>query len=355
MVSLACIALSTDTSKASSSNSYADIAEHAIKGVVNIRATVASNQTRQKQDPYEFFLKSPKPFGGSGQSYVMGSGTILDDKGHILTNHHVIKGATRIDVLFADTRQQVQAKLVGSDPDTDLALLAALPPRGSVKPLLFGNSELLRIGDKVLAVGNPFGYAHTVTSGIISAKGRVLGTGPYDNFLQTDAAIHIGNSGGPLVDMQGRVVGITTATQEGSFGIGFAIPSNQAVEVSRQLLRHGRIIRPWMGVAGHSIFSRDEWGGMHEDPDGLYGVRITNIVQDSPAHRAGLQINDLILNFDRKKVDDLHALRRLLQEKSSADHVVLRIYRRGRGFRQIRITLVPSPANNALSGQNLVF
>ena len=203
-------------------DSFATIAADAIPGVVNIRSTSYHSSKNQVRDLYQFFLRDqPTP---SKETHAVGSGVVVDKTGHILTNEHVIEGASKIEVLFAQSKKRLFAKVVGTDSRTDLALLKVEPSRGA-RPLSFGSSQKLRVGDRILAIGNPFGYAHTVTSGIISAKGRVIGAGPYDNFLQTDASIHPGNSGGPLIDMRGRLVGIATAVAKEGAGIGFAIPS----------------------------------------------------------------------------------------------------------------------------------
>jgi serine protease Do len=330
--------------------SYADIAEKAIPGVVNIRTTSYIAGKDAWLDPYQFFLRGGIPRPQSTSS--LGSGVIIDQKGHILTNHHVVEGASVIEILFAKSKRKVRAKVLGSDTKTDLALLS-ISPQADMHPLDLGDSDSLRIGDVVLAIGNPFGYAHTVTSGIISAKGRVIGTGPYDNFLQTDAAIHPGNSGGPLIDMRGRVIGINTAVSAEGQGIGFAIPSNIARGIAKNLMAYGKVIRPWMGIVGKDIMSRDEVES--KEDVGIYGVIVTNLIVDGPAQKAGLRIGDLILSFEKERVIDKNHLQRLLSTRKPSENVNLRLYRRGKGFINTPMTLLDVPKAQDLPQEKDLF
>lgn len=330
--------------------SFADIAEDALPGVVNIRTTSYIRGKEEWLDPYQFFLHGMVPQARSTTS--LGSGVIIDGRGNIVTNHHVIAGASVIEILFSDSKRKVRASVKGSDPKTDLAVLSLGTPEG--RPLDLGDSDSLRIGDVVLAIGNPFGFSHTVTSGIISAKGRVLGTGPYDNFLQTDAAIHPGNSGGPLIDTRGRVIGINTAVSSKGAGIGFAIPINLAKAVVRDLLRHGKVIRPWMGVVGKNILSRDDVES-GADPVGVYGVIVANLIVDGPAHKAGLAIGDLIVGIGDEKVLDLNHLQKMLSDQAPSDRVRLKIFRRGSSFKQLVVTLEEIPKHQDLPDEKDLF
>jgi S1-C subfamily serine protease len=340
----------SEPSHAKSYQSFADIAESAIPGVVNIR-TKSYVKRETGVDLYDFFLQGRLPQSGSNSA--LGSGVILDKKGHIVTNHHVIKDATTIEVLFAKSKQKVSAKVVGVDLKTDIALLK-VESRAELVPLSFGNSDLLRIGDIVLAIGNPFGFSHTVTSGIISAKGRVIGTGPYDNFLQTDAAIHPGNSGGPLLDVRGRAIGINTAVSSEGSGIGFAIPMNLVMEVVKDLKTHGKVIRPWLGVIGKNILSQEDVD-KSVDPTGVFGVIVTNLIIDGPAYKAGLRIGDLIMNIGQEKVYDLHMMQRLLSKHRPMEQVALKIYRRGKGFINTTVGLEEIPKNEDLPQEKDLF
>ncbi|MBM4252963.1 MAG: trypsin-like serine protease [Deltaproteobacteria bacterium] len=331
--------LLASTAEARVYESFADVAERAIPGVVNIRTTIYSGNKDPALDLYQFFLNGTLP--RSAQTHSVGSGVVIDNQGHILTNHHVVENASVIEVLFAKTKRKVNATIVGIDPKTDLALLRTQLPPG-VNWLDPGDSDLLRVGDVVLAIGNPFGYAHTVTSGIISAKGRVIGAGPYDDFLQTDAAIHPGNSGGPLIDIRGRVIGINTAVAAEGPNIGFAIPINIARAVVRDLLKFGKVKRPYIGIVGKNILSTDEVES-GDTLGGVYGVIITNLIVEGPGYNAGLKIGDLVMAIDNEKVLDMNQLQRMMSTRSPSDHIRLKIYRRGRGFMHVNLGLEEFP------------
>lgn len=332
-------------------SSFSHIAEQALKGVVNIRTTQFVKGKNGLLDPYQFFLKGRLP--KSTKNHSLGSGVIFSSNGYIITNYHVIKGASKIEILLAKRKKKYNATVVGTDSKTDLALLK-VTSNAKLKPLSFGNSNRLKIGDIVLAIGNPFGYAHTVTSGIISAKGRVIGTGPYDNFLQTDAPIHPGNSGGPLLDIRGRVVGINTATATDAYGIGFAIPSNTVKTIVKDLKRYGKVVRPWLGIVGKNVLSGDELGNAY-DPSGVYGVIIDNLIVDGPAIKSGLRIGDLILSVGKKKIFDLNELQRLLNKNPPNTIISLRVFRRGRGYLTVSIKLSEIPKSEDLPDEKDLF
>ncbi len=331
--------------------SFADVAGRAIPGVVNIRTTQYVMNREGFVDPYQFFLKGgvPRP----QKNHSLGSGVLLDNQGYIVTNFHVVSGASEIQILFAENKKKVLAKVIGSDRKTDVALLK-IAPQPNMQPLDLGDSEKLRVGDIVLAIGNPFGFSHTVTSGIISAKGRVIGAGPYDSFLQTDAAIHPGNSGGPLIDIRGRVIGINTAVSAEGAGIGFAIPINMVKEVVADLKKFGKVNRPWLGIVGRNIISADEIAEGAESM-GVYGVLVENLVVDAPAHTAGLQIGDLVMAIDQDKVFDTNMLQRLLTRRKPTDKVRLKVYRRGRGFLTMNVDLSVVPKTQELPQEKDLF
>ncbi|MCB9228560.1 MAG: trypsin-like peptidase domain-containing protein [Deltaproteobacteria bacterium] len=323
--------------------SFAHIAKQAIPGVVNIRTKVYVRKD-PALDLYEFFLDGRIPQGSSTTS--LGSGVIISQDGYIVTNYHVIKDASKIEVLFAHNKKITEAKVIGIDRKTDLSLLK-VSLKTKLTPLTLGDSNRLEIGDIVLAIGNPFGYSHTVTSGIISAKGRVIGTGPYDNFLQTDATIHPGNSGGPLLDLRGRVIAINTAVSSQGSGIGFAIPSNMVSSVIQDLKQFGKVRRPWLGIVGKNILSEQDIE--HKvDSGGVYGVIISNLIIDSPAHKAQLRIGDLIMSLNGKKIFDLNELQRYLVALRPGQTAMLRLYRRGKGFMQTSMQLEETPRSQDL-------
>jgi serine protease Do len=211
------------------------------------------------------------------------------------------------------------------------------------------------VGDPVIAIGNPFGYSHTVTSGIISAKGRVIGNGPYDNFLQTDASIHPGNSGGPLLDINGRVIGINTAVSEEGVGIGFAIPINIAKQITADLSAYGKTRRPWLGMVGKNILSADEIDSPSAGIFGPYGVIVSNLIVNAPAHRAGVRIGDVVLTADDKKITDLNQFQRLLLSKQLKGRVKLKIYRKNKGYLFATIPLEETPKTSDLPQERDLF
>ena len=332
--------------------SVADVAEQAVKGVVNIRTTQYIPNKDPNLDLYQFFMNGRIPQNQATHS--VGSGAIIDRKGRILTNYHVIEHASSIEILLSTGKQKHRAKVIGTDPKTDLALLqidANIP----FVPLDLGDSDALRIGDAVLAIGNPFGYSHTVTSGIISAKGRVLGSGPYDNFLQTDASIHPGNSGGPLIDTRGRLIGINTAVSNEGAGIGFAIPINLAKDVVKELIAYGKTRRPWLGIVGKNILSQDDIEAGGPVISGVTGIIVSNLIVDAPANKAGLRIGDVVMMADKENILDLNQLQRFLLHKGTGDRVKLKVYRRGKGYLYPTITLEETPKTQDLPQERDLF
>ncbi|HIJ85515.1 MAG TPA: DegQ family serine endoprotease [Magnetococcales bacterium] len=240
------------------------------------------------------------------ESQNLGSGFVIDPEGFILTNHHVVDGADKITVRFPDERE-FTAKVIGGDSKTDLALIRI--ETGEKLPVVdLGDSETAEVGEWVMAIGNPFGLDATVTVGIISAKGRIIGSGPYDDFIQTDAAINPGNSGGPLFDMKGKVVGINTAIfsrSGGSMGIGFAIPINLAKSVVTQLKNTGHVTRGWLGIGIQTVTAELAQALGLKDPR---GALITHVMQGGPGEKAGLKTGDVILKFDGHEINRMREL-----------------------------------------------
>jgi serine protease Do len=272
--------------------------------------------------PKGFFGNKPH---GKMKTHALGSGFVISEKGMILTNNHVVEKATEIKIKL-ETGQEYDAKLVGRDPKTDLALIQVEPDKDFPAPAVLGDSDALRVGDLVMAVGNPFGLGHTVTTGIISAKSRVLGAGPYDDFLQTDAAINPGNSGGPLFNMQGQVIGINTAIIAQGQGLGFAIPVNMAKDLLPQL-KTGKVIRGWLGVMIQDITPQlAKSFGLKDDK----GVVVSDVVKDSPAEKAGLKQGDVIIGFDAKEIENAHKLSQIVAATAPNTTVKVDILRNGK-------------------------
>ena len=287
--------------------SFADLAKRMSPTVVNVKVSKARPVMSGQWSPgdnspfgefFERFFKD-MPRRGPRMQQGAGSGVIISPDGYIVTNNHVIDGADTVSVTLAD-QQEYEAKVIGRDAKTDLAVLK-IEAKQTLPVAELGDSDQLDVGDWVVAIGNPFGLNHTVTSGIVSAKGRVIGAGPYDDFIQTDASINPGNSGGPLFDLHGNIVGINTAIIPQGQGIGFAIPVNMAKSLLPQLMENGSVTRGYLGVGIQSLtpsLAQAMKLDTHE------GALVSDIVPDSPAAQAGIERGDVIVKFNGKDVDD---------------------------------------------------
>ena len=317
---------------------FAALAEAARPGVVNIR-TVKSMKGGGPVSPHFFgnpfggqdpFHEFFGPFSERGPSRdfkqrSLGSGFILDKDGYIITNNHVIENADEIKVKLANGKEY-DAELVGRDPNTDLALVK-IKGASDLAPIKMGNSDTLDVGSWVVAIGSPFGLEQTVTAGIVSAKGRVIGAGPYDNFIQTDASINPGNSGGPLLNMNGEVVGINTAIVAQGQGIGFAIPVNLAQGIVAQLKDNGSVTRGWLGV-GIQDLTPDlaEYYGLADKK----GVLVSQVFKGDPAEKAGIKPNDIIVAVDGKPVTSGRELSATIAGLEVGKRTVITLIRDGR-------------------------
>lgn len=285
---------------------FSAIVEKVTPAVVNIFTT------QEVEVPYPFPEEIFKYFFGEDFSGIpkrsykkrsLGSGFIITSDGYIVTNNHVIEKATEIKVILKDGTEYT-AKVIGKDKLTDLALIK-INPQNPLPTVELGDSDKLKIGEWVIAIGNPLGLSYTVTAGIVSGKGRFLNESPYDNFIQTDASINPGNSGGPLVNMEGKVVGINTAIIPYAQGIGFAIPINQAKFVIDQLMKKGKVVRGYLGIYIQEI--TPELGKSLNLPV-TKGVIVARVEKDSPADKAGLKAGDVILEFNGKKIEHINDL-----------------------------------------------
>lgn len=280
------------------------------------------------RDPFdEFFEKFYRGIPErERESHSLGSGFIIDDKGHILTNNHVVAGADEVLVTLSD-EHKFPAKIIGRDEETDLAVIK-IETKNSLPYVNLGDSDKLEIGEWVVAIGNPFGLSQTVTAGVVSAKGRIIGAGPYDNFIQTDAAINPGNSGGPLFNMKGNVVGINTAIYSSGQGLGFAIPINIAKKLAPQLMEHGKVQeRGWLGVAIQGI--TPELAKSFGLSEGQKGALVGDVVPGSPAEGAGLKRGDVIVGFNGKQVKQAIELPRLVATLKPGKEVTVDVIREG--------------------------
>ena len=310
--------------------SFADLAEKLMPSVVNI-STTTTVTTQSNPFPFQFPPGSPfedmfKEFGTPQErkSSALGSGFIIDEKGIVITNNHVIQDAEDIIVRFNDEKE-FNAKVIGADPLSDIAVLQ-LDTKEKFKPVKFGNSDKARIGDWVIAIGNPFGFGGTVTSGIISARNRSLGLSRYEDYIQTDASINSGNSGGPLFDMNGDVIGINTAIlgRSGSIGIGFAIPSNSAKIVIDQLIEFGETKRGWLGVRIQDVTKEI---AEVENLDKPRGALVASVASNSPSEKAGVKAGDIILEFDGKLIQEMKQLPAIVAKTKVGKKVNVKIWR----------------------------
>ncbi|MDD9876164.1 MAG: DegQ family serine endoprotease [Magnetovibrio sp.] len=324
----------------SAPESFADLAEKLLPSVVNISTTqtVEAGTGTGPQfpqlppgSPFEEFFKEffdrNQPQQRSRRATSLGSGFIISKDGYVVTNNHVIAEADEITVILQDDTR-LPAELVGRDPKTDIAVLKVKPEK-DLPTLGFGNSDVARVGDWVVAIGNPFGLGGTVTAGIISARGRDINAGPYDDFIQTDASINKGNSGGPMFNMDGKVIGINTAifsTTGGSVGIGFAIPASTAQPVIEQLIKNGAVKRGWLGVHIQGVTEEiAETLGLKK----AQGALVASVIKGSPAEKAKIKAGDVILSFDGKQVDEMRALPRIVAETPVGRAAKVEVWRDG--------------------------
>ena len=325
-------------------DSFADQVEQLSPAVVNISTTTIVSEGPGMDmpqfppgSPFEEFFKNFGDENRQRRASSLGSGFIIDAEGIVVTNFHVIENAEEITVTLSD-ETSFTAKVLGQDQKTDIAVLKIDPGDTTLTAVPFGDSDSLRVGDWVLAIGNPFGLGGTVTAGIVSARGRDIGNGPYDDFIQTDASINRGNSGGPLFNTDGEVIGINTAIfsqSGGSVGIGFAISSNLAKRVTKQLVEFGTTRRGWLGVFIQEVTSDiAETLGL----EGSGGALVSSVNENSPADIAGLEPGDVILSFDGKKIERMRDLPRIVAETDIGTTVVVEIFRGGR-LSTVEVTL----------------
>ena len=310
--------------------SFANLAEKLMPSVVNI-STTTTVTTQSNPFPFQFPPGSPfedmfKEFGAPQErkSAALGSGFIIDEKGIVITNNHVIQDAEDI-IVRVNGDKEFKAQVIGADPLSDIAVLK-LDSNEKFIPVKFGDSDKARIGDWVIAIGNPFGFGGTVTSGIISARNRSLGLTRYEDYIQTDASINSGNSGGPLFDLNGDVIGINTAIlgRSGSIGIGFAIPSNSAKIVIDQLVKFGETKRGWLGVRIQDVTK--EIADV-ENLDEPRGALVASVAENSPSQKAGVKAGDIILEFNGEKIKEMKELPTIVARTEVGKNVKVKIWR----------------------------
>ena len=331
--SIVVIALATMTSQVNAQSgfpSFADLAERLLPTVVNISTIQKSekiNVSLPEDTDGETAAAQMDTENGGVLRQTLGSGFIIDEQGYIITNYHVIENASSVNVVLFDNTE-VEADIIGGDEKTDLALIKIDPPF-ELSKAVFGNSDELRIGDWVLSIGNPFGLGGSVSAGIVSAKSRDIAAGPYDNFIQTDASINQGSSGGPMFNMKGEVVGINTAlfsTTGNSMGVGFAIPINTAGWIISQLEQTGKVKRGWIGIKIQSNnLETEETVNLKNHQ----GVVVSAITEGSPAAKAGIAVGDVILNLGEKEITRSKDFSRLVAESPIGKEIALLVWRNG--------------------------
>lgn len=335
---------------------FSALSEAVKDSVVNIYTTQIAPRERfmdpQAQDLFEFFFggqMQPMPQEKGPQPQSLGTGFIISQKGYILTNYHVVKDAQNIRVQFATDKMSskgISAKLIGRDPELDIALLKVDEVRG-LRAISLGDSDALKIGEWVVAIGNPFGLGITVSKGIISAKHRNLNIGGYENYLQTDASINPGNSGGPLFNMKGEVIGINTMIIAGAQGIGFAIPINMVKDFIPQLLEKGKVNRGFLGVVSAPLTS--ETKEELSFPADTEGVLIANVDQGTPAAKAGLKSWDILTKFNEISVENPMDLSIAVAKVPVGKKVPVEVFRKGKTF-TVTVTLAERPEKEGLYG-----
>ena len=337
---------SSDDDKVAPTGSYREAARAALPSVVHIYTTQAIKQQRHPlfDDPIFRHFFGERPEGQPQRNSGLGSGVIVSPNGYILTNYHVIDGADDIQVSLNDTKTY-KARIVGSDPESDLAILQIKADK--LPAITFGQMDNLRVGDVVLAIGNPFGVGQTVTMGIVSALGRShLGINTFENFIQTDAAINPGNSGGALIDANGNLVGINSAIYSrtgGSLGIGFAIPVSTARSIMEQIIRTGTVTRGWIGVEAQEI--TPELAESFGLPDNE-GALIAGVVRGSPADTAGIRPGDVLLTVNGKPVKDPQVMLDLIAALKPDERTAFRL-RRDKSIVEVQVKIGKRPAMRA--------
>lgn len=339
--------------------SFSELSERVKPAVVNI-STSKTYKGRQFSSPF-----GQQPFGGSpfGDDFFdrffgdmprrefkqrsLGSGFIISNDGYIFTNNHVIEQADKILVKISDGKEY-EAKVIGTDPNTDIALIK-IKPDNALPVVSIGDSEAVKVGEWVIAIGNPFGLEATVTAGIVSAKGRVIGAGPYDNFIQTDASINPGNSGGPLFDMEGQVIGINTAIVAQGQGIGFAIPINMAKSILADLKTKGKVTRGWLGISVQDV-TEDIARNLNLKNRG--GALVSDVFKDDPADKAGIKVGDIITEINDRPIKDTHELLLVIAGLQVADKANIKVLRDGKSMTvQVKVGERKEDAELASEGQ----
>ncbi|MDB3974332.1 Do family serine endopeptidase [Alphaproteobacteria bacterium] len=346
LLSLFIFFFSLNQASAEFERGYADLVEELLPSVVSI----ATSQIVERRSSSLPELPEDHPFNDMFKDFFgnqmpkrenmtgLGSGFIISQDGYVVTNNHVISGADQITVIFNNGIDEVPAELVGTDPKTDIAVLKIDPDAVEIQPVSWGDSEISRVGDIVLAIGNPLGLGGTVTSGIISSINRDIGGGPYVDFIQTDAPINRGNSGGPLFNLDGSVIGINSmiiSQTGGSVGLGFSIPSSTAKLIVNQIISFGQAKRGWLGVQIQDLTPEFSESLGYDSTDGAF---VASVQPDSPAEKSNIQAGDIIMEFNGKKISSFKDLPKVVAETPVDSEVVVKVWRNG-GLTEITVKI----------------
>ena len=346
LVSVFTFFFSLNQASAKFERGYADLVEELLPSVVSI----ATSQIVERRSSSLPELPEGHPFNDMFKDFFgnqmpkrenmtgLGSGFIISQDGYVVTNYHVISGADQITVIFNNGIDEVPAELVGTDPKTDIAVLKIDPEAVEIQPVSWGDSEISRVGDIVLAIGNPLGLGGTVTSGIISSINRDIGGGPYVDFIQTDAPINRGNSGGPLFNLDGSVIGINSmiiSQTGGSVGLGFSIPSSTAKLIVNQIISFGQAKRGWLGVQIQDLTPEFSESLGYDSTDGAF---VASVQPDSPAAKSNIQAGDIIMEFNEKKISSFKDLPKVVAETPVGSEVVVKVWRNG-GLTEITVKI----------------
>ncbi len=318
---------------------FQEILRDVLPAVVHIQSSERPLRPPAYLSPEQYFFKSPSPQGAS--VFPLGTGFLIKPQGYCVTSYQVIDGAQSFEVITADKRR-IKASLLGGDRTIDLAVLK-LEGAGRIATLDFADSDKAGLGDPLLLIGQGMGFQPFLSSGMLAAKGHVLGSGPYDRHFVLDFVTHPGNAGGPVIDSRGRVVGLASYVDQGPPHLGFALPSKLLQTSLRELIRHGKVLRAWLGMVGKSLTSMENFSEVH-DSNVRAGVLVENLIVDAPAAQSGLQVGDLVVAAADKPLRDFAQLQDLLTDRKAGEQLTLKIYRRKQGFVTIKVLLGAIPS-----------
>ena len=349
LVSLTVTVILTQTAKGKIYPSFNSIIEPILPCVVNIRSD-SLEKNKSNHELYHKFFDGNPPKTASRTS--LGTGLIIDKKGHIITNYHIVAASSRLKVKMHSVPEDTAVKILGTDQKTNLAVLKSSKTPEKCRPS-FANSKKTKLGDLVVAIGFPFGHGHVVTEGILSATGPVIGQKTFDHYYRTSARIDHSNSGGPLMDVRGRVIGLNMF-HDNAMKHNFVIPNEIFLQIAKELIKSGHIVRPWMGIVGKNIVSSDDSSYQAEQP-GIYGIIVSNLLINSPAHKSNLKIGDIIMEVNTTRIDNLDTLAQMLKKFGPNSMVSLKVYRRVKGMFSTQLTLEQRPKQLNLPDQEQLF